>query len=168
MASTSSDSLSLASLSPLSEDGYEDEAIDTSSNGDSSCSDFSDGGIEAQRELINMLLRDHECGRMSAKTACTVAYWCYRAGLQELEPLALSPEEKSSGNFQKRLDKYVASRMEDQVVEPYYCNLPVYVRATAERACVPFPVMPPNSQTCLRRSRVRDSYLLRVTGHTQS
>eukprot|EP00971_Amphidinium_carterae_P346952 6488719-Amphidinium_carterae.1 len=98
------------------------EGSDTCSN--ASCSSVSDDGIEAQRELLTMLLRDHECGRMSAKTACTVAYWCYRAGLQELEPLALSPEEKSSGNFQKKLDKYVAMTMEDQLVEPYYCKLP--------------------------------------------
>eukprot|EP00971_Amphidinium_carterae_P076146 1504010-Amphidinium_carterae.1 len=34
--------------------------------------------------------------------------------------------------------------MEDQLVEPYYCKLPVYVRATGERASVQFPVMPPH------------------------
>eukprot|EP00971_Amphidinium_carterae_P075992 1501243-Amphidinium_carterae.1 len=72
MESTTSDSLSLGSLSPMSEN--EDQAQSRPRRMEIAAVAILTM-VESRRRLINMLLRDHECGRMSATTVCIVAYW---------------------------------------------------------------------------------------------
>eukprot|EP00969_Alexandrium_andersonii_P315305 13930147-Alexandrium_andersonii.AAC.1 len=67
-------------------------------------------GEEAGEELFDQIVRLRLSGTLSAKEACTLAYWSSRAGATgPVSSLAANPRT-SSGNFQKHLGRVLKLR----------------------------------------------------------
>jgi len=60
-------------------------------------------GEAAGEVLLTMLLSLVFGGQVSAKNACTIAWWARNAGAQGISPLALRPSS-ATGHFQRKID----------------------------------------------------------------
>lgn len=80
---------------------------DTTDESESESGDAALTPEEAGRELADMLISMRLNGRLSAREACVLAHWAYRAGaVGEVKVLAFKPGG-ASGNYQRHFDMAV-------------------------------------------------------------
>eukprot|EP00971_Amphidinium_carterae_P334003 6469069-Amphidinium_carterae.1 len=109
---------------------------------------------QAQKDLLEFLMKMHDSGRMTAKTVCTVAHFCEQAGLASLSCLAVAPTS-STGNFQRRVDDY-ADRQQGRKQFPID-TLSMPLTKGNKRIVADVPCLPPHTLlSALPSSKLRE------------
>ena len=91
-------------------------------------------------ELFQYLLQQHRHGALNAKQVCIIAYWAAKAGVSELQPIALPPDTVSSGDFKRLLDKFLHSDGPDT----YILQAPAFVRSLNGKGMYDFHCVMPH------------------------
>eukprot|EP00971_Amphidinium_carterae_P259557 5150121-Amphidinium_carterae.1 len=89
-------------------------------------------GKEAAGELSAFLMGNFLQGKLTAKQVCTISYYGMKAGLDDLNELAMHPSAQS-GAFSKHL-QLVVEREQKEVPKKYIVPVPAYVPYEAARA----------------------------------
>ena len=100
---------------------------------------------EAEQHLFDFTVDLKRTGTISAKQACTWAFWATKAGAKgPIEELAESPEgspTKAESRFSKKFDRVTGDDVTDDNF--YELEVPSHVRATASNAEHILPSVPP-------------------------
>ena len=99
--------------------------------------------LEASQQLLDYLLWSNQRGHMTARQVCTVAFWASKAGATALEVLAVNPRS-TGGNFQKKVDTYMASTLGSQRDATYVAPVPAQIHSTGCRDIFDLHTMPPH------------------------
>lgn len=124
---------------PLDE-GYQDRA--NRPWDDSGSEDGEPSPEEAGEELAALLIKLRLQGSLSAKQACVLAYWAAAAGaVGPCKEFGCKPDLQT-GQFQRRLDKYLAVSEDDKSF--YMVDVPGHDKAEASRTCHRLETVPPH------------------------
>ena len=99
---------------------------------------------EAGHELAELLLQLNVEGKLSAKHTCLLAYWAFRAGAQgPVRDLAHKPT-KSTGHYQRKLDKTAGLRGKSD--DFYQIPVPGHTKHSGNRTTLMVKVFPPHER----------------------
>ena len=97
---------------------------------------------EAEEGLAEFLITKKLLGKMSAKDACTIAYWCKHAGVGGLvAKIALKPNS-ASGHFERKFNSALGLTKID--AKAMSLRIPGLSPATMGRVCHTIPFIPPH------------------------
>ena len=99
-------------------------------------------GEEAGEALAQMLLHMVFAGKMSAKTACVIAWWASRAGAVGIKDLAFRPSDPATGHYQRKIDSISGIDLRNH--NRYLMTVPGTLRYDCSRSTFELPIVLPH------------------------